>query len=126
MPKFNLPLTTAISAAILATTACSNSRDWQIDNDTRVCVNDNGDRVDEGNCNRNNGAGWSPYRWYYISRGGYVPYYGNTVSGGSYFPSTTSTGYASAPAEPPPGAVTRAGFGSHGGGGEGGGEGAGE
>jgi hypothetical protein len=120
VPKFNLPLTTAISAAILATTACSNSRDWQTSNDTKVCIDDNSNRVDEGNCNNRTG----PYRWYYISRGGYIPYYGNWVSGGSYFPSTTSTGYATAPAEPPPGAVTRAGFGSHGGGE--GGDGAGE
>lgn len=121
MPKFNLPLTTAISAAILATTACSNSRDWQTSNDTKVCIDDNSNRVDEGNCNTHTGL----YRWYYISRGGYVPYYGNMVSEGSYFPATTATGYATAPAEPPPGAVTRGGFG-HAGGGEAGGDGAGE
>jgi hypothetical protein len=119
VPKFNLPLTTAISAAILATTACGQ-RDWQTGNDAKVCIDDNANRIGESNCNTPNG----PYRWYYISRGGYIPYYGNMVTGGSYFPSTTSTGYATAPAEPPPGAVTRAGFGSHGG--EGGGDGAGE
>lgn len=121
MPKFNLPLTTAISAAILATTACGQ-RDWQIDNDTKVCVDDNSNRVDDVHCAQ---PITGPYRWYYISRGGYVPYYGYRVGGGSYFPSTTSTGYTTAPAEPPPGAVTRGGFGGHAGG-EGGGEGAGE
>lgn len=126
MPKFNLPITTAISAAMLACAACGN-REWQTSDNVRVCVDSAGNRIPEDRCYSQpyDGYGYSPYRWYYISRGGYVPYYNYPVSGGSWTPSPAG-GYQSAPAAAPAGAVTRGGFGGigadHAGGGEGGGE----
>ena len=130
MKKFNLPLTTAISAAILASTGCSSNKEWQTSSNNRICVDQSGKRIPEDQCKNQPSTGISPYRWYYISRGGYIPSYYYPASGGSYQPSESPASYAPAPAEAPAGAVTRGGFGGigegHAGGGEGGGEGAGE
>jgi hypothetical protein len=134
MKKFNLPLTTAISAAIsaaaiMASAGCSSEKEWQINNDTKLCVDQSGNRVAEDRCaNQPAGSGYFPYRWYYISRGGYVPYYNYPVGGGSYAPSSAASSYIPAPVAAPAGAVTRGGFGSmgEGHGGEGGAEGVGE
>ncbi len=95
MKKFNLPLTTAISAAILATAGCSSDKEWQINNDTKLCVDQSGNRVTEDKCNNSGNPGFFPYRWYYISRGGYVPYYNYPATGGSYTPAAPA---ASCPA----------------------------
>jgi hypothetical protein len=123
MKKFNLPLTTAISAAILASAGCSSDKEWQINNDTKLCVDQNGNRVNEDKCNDTGDSGFWPYRWYYISRGGYVPYYNYPATGGSYTPAAPASSYLPAPVAAPEGAVTRGGFGSIGeghGGGDGG------
>ncbi len=126
MKKFNLPLTTAVSAAILAAAGCSSGREWQVADDSHVCVDGDQKRVSDNQCaNPAPGDGHIPYRWYYISHGGYVPYIGYPVSGGSWAPASSSRGFSSVPAEAPPGAVTRGGFGSVGeghAGGAGGGE----
>ena len=126
MKRFHLPLTTAISAAILASSGCSSGNEWQTSENTKVCVDNEGKRVADDRCYT--GTGYSGYRWYYISRGGYIPYYGYSAGGGSWSPDSTASGsYNVAPSSPPAGAVTRGGFGSIGGGGSaGGGEGAGE
>lgn len=119
MKKFNLPLTTAISAAMLASAGCSSDREWQINNDTKLCADQAGNRVTEDKCNNqpvSGVSGFSPYRWYYISRGGYVPYYNYPVGGGSYAPSGPANSYLPAPVAAPEGAVTRGGFGNIGGG----------
>jgi hypothetical protein len=126
MKKFNLPLTTAISAAMLASAGCSSDRDWQTNSDTKLCVDQSGKRMTEDKCEQQpSGGGYMPYRWYYISRGGYIPYYNNPVDGGSYTPSAPVSSYLPAPVSAPEGAVTRGGFGglSSGHGGEAGGEG---
>jgi hypothetical protein len=129
MKKFNLPLTTAISAAILVSAGCSSDKEWQINDDTKLCVDQSGNRVTEDRCNNPGGFGFWPYRWYYISRGGYVPYYNYPATGGSYTPSAPASSYLPAPVAAPEGAITRGGFGSIGeghGGGDGGGGAAGE
>jgi hypothetical protein len=123
MKKFNLPLTTAISAAILASTACHSGREWQTDANTRVCVDKSGARVADDQCRSHTGSGVSPFVWYYIARGGYVPYYNRPVTGGSYQPASSPETYTSAPATAPAGAITRGGFGSIGEGHAGGGAG---
>jgi hypothetical protein len=114
MKKFTLPLTTAISAAMLASGGCSSDKEWQTSNNVKVCVDDSGNRIPDDQCRNQPSTGISPYRWYYISRGGYVPYYGGAVGGGSYFPAGTDSDYAPAPAAAPEGAITRGGFGSGG------------
>jgi hypothetical protein len=106
MKKVNLPLTTAVSAAMLASSACSTDREWQVDNNTKVCVDNSGNRVADDQC-----FSQSSYHWYYISRGGYVPRAGSPVSGGSWVPVGSSNGYGSAPESAPAGAITRGGFG---------------
>src|SRR5438034_792641 len=90
MKKFNLPLTTAISAAMLACAGCSSGKEWQTSSNTKVCVDSSGNRVPED-------------RWYYIARGGYIPAYYGPVSGGGYFPAGNSSGYTTAPASAPVG-----------------------
>jgi len=122
MKKFNLPLTTAISAAILASAGCSSDKEWQINSNTKLCVDPSGNRVTEDKCasQPSSATGIMPYRWYYISSGGYVPYYNSPASGGSYSPSAPAESYLPAPVAAPEGAVTRGGFGGIGGGGEGG------
>lgn len=124
MKKFSLPLTTAISAAMLASAGCSSDKEWQASENTRVCVDASGNRMPEDQC-RNQPSGGA-FRWYYISRGGYVPGYYGGVSGGSYSPAASAESYAPAPAEAPAGAITRGGFGSIGDGGHAGGGDAGE
>ena len=54
MKKFHLPLTTAISAAILAagTSGCNRECDWQASTDTRVCVDNSGNRAADERCPR--------------------------------------------------------------------------
>jgi hypothetical protein len=116
MKKFNLPLTTAISAAILASAGCSSDKEWQINNDTKLCVDQSGNRVTEDKCNNPGNSSYFPYRWYYISRGGYVPYYNNPATGGSFTPAAPDSSYLPAPVSAPEGAVTRGGFGGFGGG----------
>jgi hypothetical protein len=119
MKRFILPLTTAISAAMLASVSCGPDREWQINNNTKVCVDQNGNRIPEDKCgDQPSGTGTgAPYRWYYVSRGGYVPIYNYPVSGGSYEPSEDPTAYVPAPAVAPEGAIMRGGFGGIGGGG---------
>jgi hypothetical protein len=127
--KFSLPLTTAISAAMLASAGCSSDEQWQASENTKVCVDVSGNRVPEDQCRNRPLGGISPFRWYYISRGGYVPSYYGTPTGGSYVPAASAESYAPAPAAAPAGAVTRGGFGDFGavdGGGHAGGGGAGE
>jgi len=113
MSKFHLPLTAAISAAILATAGCNRERDWQASSDTRVCVDDSGKRVADDRCGAVS-PGLMPYHWYYIARGGYIPWFGHSVGGGSFVSGGGS--YTSAPSSAPAGAVTRGGFGGIGGG----------
>jgi hypothetical protein len=129
--KFTLPLTTAISAAILASTSCGNSSDgeWKTSANTRVCVDQSGKRMPEDQCVNQPSTTIPPYRWYYISRDGYVPTYNGPVSGGSYYPTVSPDSYSPAPSTARAGAITRGGFGGSAEGGEGhagGGEGAGE
>lgn len=126
MSRFTLPLTTAISAAMLVSTGCGSDKEWQTNSNTKVCVDNSGQRIPEDECRNQVSTGGTPlYRWYYISRGGYVPTYYNPVGGGSLLPDEDEESYAPAPARAPAGAVTRGGFGSFGEG-SGSGEGSGE
>jgi hypothetical protein len=120
MKRFVLPLTTAVSAAILS--SCS-ANEWQITGNARVCVDDAGVRVVDSRCADANNL---HHHWYYISHGGYVPRTGGHASGGSFQPSAGGGSYSSVPESAPAGSVTRGGFGASAGGHSGGGEGAGE
>lgn len=123
-------LTSAMAATLTALSGCSSGEDdWGsdvvADQDTRVCVDQNGNRVADDDCDRGashtSGVG-TGLLWYYIGRGSRVPYYGDSVRDpqlglkGSYFP-TKGANYAKAPATANmarSASVSRGGFGSSG------------
>jgi hypothetical protein len=117
-----LALTTAMAATLTSLSACSSGNDWDgsyADNDTRVCVDESGKRVDDSQCNnRIHGGGY--HGWFYVNRGSRMPYYGDSVNDsklgiqGSKTP-VTGKSYASAPAHTNltrSAAMSRGGFGS--------------
>jgi hypothetical protein len=132
MIKKKLILTSAMAATLSTLGACSGEaeKDGEVlaDRDTAVCVDQNGTRIEDEHCAKPGarsgiGSGLaSAAMWYYVGRGGRIPYRGDSVNDssrgftGSYF-STKGTQYASAPAatnvvRSP--SVARAGFGSSG------------
>ncbi len=84
--KKQMFMTTAMAAALVGLPACSSNDDWNqdviADRDTAVCVNQQGERVDDDLCdddvNRGSGVG-SAFLWYYIGRSSAVPYYGDSI-----------------------------------------------
>lgn len=91
MRKKQLGLTTAMAATLTALGACSTATDDDWDSgpiaqsDTRVCVNQNGERIDEDECEggrryyHGSGVGW-----YYMGRGSRLPYIGDSVRNSRY------------------------------------------
>lgn len=86
--KIVLSVTLAASLAALA--ACGQpqrSTDYNVyaDRDTAVCTDRKGKRVADRYCQRNtSGGASSAFLWYYLGRSSSVPYYGDSVRGGSY------------------------------------------
>ncbi|MCY1671415.1 hypothetical protein OVA07_10380 [Novosphingobium sp. SL115] len=124
--KKQLALTTAMAATLSTLSACSGGNDWDdgvvADRNTAVCVDQDGKRVRDENCPGRSHYGGGSHFWYYVNRGGRLPYYGDPVNDprygfkGSYF-ATKGAQYASAPAsanmirsKP----ISRGGFGSSG------------
>jgi hypothetical protein len=109
-----------VSAVSLALTACGPSyQTWQSSGPTRYCVDGQGVRVPDNQCNRGGGGGFNS--WYYMSRGGYVPYVGDRYDGHGSFrpaPGYNPNSYSSAPSSyatarsAVSSSVTRGGFGS--------------
>lgn len=123
-----LLLTPAMAATLASLSACSSGDEWSegavADRDTRVCVNQAGQRVLDDECDerssryvRGSGSGW-----FYLGRGSRLPFYGDSVRDsrvgavGSSVPEPGRS-YASAPASTNmtrSAAVSRGGFGSSG------------
>lgn len=111
--KKELRITTAVSAALLAAGCGSKQVDtnkgWSATENTAVCTDERGKRVEDRYCDRNYRAagGYHHYGWYYVPRGGYIPGMGMAARGGSYtaHPGYTPAGVAAAH-------VARGGFGS--------------
>ena len=84
--KKQMFMTTAMAAALAGLPACSSNDDWNqdviADRDTAVCVDQQGQRVDDDLCDddryRGPGVG-SAFLWYYIGRNSAVPYYGDSI-----------------------------------------------
>lgn len=105
-----LTITTAMAAALATLPACSSGGDWNgdtyADGDTAICVDQNGNRIDEDRCDKNryySGGGYNGYYWYYLGRRSMIPYYGESIRdaryaryGGGYSPRAGAS-YASAP-----------------------------
>jgi len=106
--KKHLFMTTAMAATLLALPACSSNDDWNedvvADRDTAICVDQQGERVDDDLCdddhNRGGGAS-SAFLWYYLGRSSAIPYYGDSIRHsryrGSFRPASGAT-YSRAPA----------------------------
>ncbi|HEY0149722.1 MAG TPA: hypothetical protein VGB70_12065 [Allosphingosinicella sp.] len=84
--KKQIFMTTAMAAALAGLPACSSNDDWNgdviADRDTAVCVDQQGQRVDDDRCSddRSRGSGvGSAFLWYYIGRSAAVPYYGESI-----------------------------------------------
>ncbi|MCD2322982.1 hypothetical protein LQ953_03000 [Sphingomonas sp. IC-56] len=108
-----LTMTTAMAAALLALPACSSRNDdWEAvtDRDTAVCVDKDGKRVDDRQCNPQargayggGGGGMSnAFLWYYLGRNSAVPFYGDSIrdpryAGRGSFTPTQGVRYADAP-----------------------------
>ena len=113
-----LTMTTAMAAALLTLPACSSrSNEWEevtADQDTAVCVDREGKRVDDDHCdNRSLGAyagsngyhgggGSNAFLWYYLGRNSALPYYGDSIrdpryAGRGSFQPVSGIRYAQAP-----------------------------
>lgn len=123
--KKQLFLTSAMAATL---SGCSSEPDWDgtvyARNDTAVCVDQNGYRVDDDYCDtRSTGRFYThSHGWYYVRSGSPVPYWGESVNdkrygfSGSRTP-TPGAVYGRAPAETAVArstAIARGGFGSSG------------
>lgn len=111
--KSTLKLTTVMAAAILAAGCDSSDKfnpndGWSAAENTAVCTDAKGQRVDDTSCRRPRTAGMPAYMWYYMGRGSYVPPYGGRVGGGSF--SRGSGSYATS--ESSAATISRGGFGS--------------
>lgn len=131
--KADLKITTALAVTLLAAGCQREDNGWSADRDTAVCVDRSGKRVPDAQCPPRtyasyHGGGGNAFLWYYLGRNSTVPYYGDSVRGGSFTGRPGAT-YAAAPAEVAmtrAAAISRGGFGSSAhGGGEGGGHGGG-
>jgi hypothetical protein len=127
MNNKQLLLTTTMAATLGSLGACSSNDEWSSDQyaeyDTAVCVDQRGLRVPDDQCDDDAYYGRSSgHGWYYINRGGKVPYYGDSVVNQrmGFTGSTIADGnkvYSRAPASTAMSrstAVARGGFGSSG------------
>ena len=128
--KKQLTMTTAMATALLALPACSSNDDWNgdviADQDVALCVNQQGERVDDDLCDdddRRGGGGMSnAFLWYYLGRSSAVPYYGDSIHdrrfrGRGSFTRSPGINYGRAPASTRmtrSAAVSRGGLGSSG------------
>ncbi len=107
--KKQLIMTTAMAAGLAALGACSSNSGWEdepiAESDTAVCVNQDGERVDDDLCGDNphhvSGGGSNAFLWYYLGRSSAIPYYGDSIRHsryrGSYTPQRNAF-YVPAPA----------------------------
>ncbi len=120
--KKHLSMTTAMAASLAALPGCS-SNDWgdeyYVSNDTAICTDREGKRVDDDRCDDDryrSGSGY--YGWYYIRSGSRLPYYGDSVRDPRFsgsFSRDANRSYSRAPTESRvtrSQAVSRGGFGS--------------
>jgi hypothetical protein len=106
MKKFGLMFTVA-TATMLVSCGSANANDgWTADEDTAICTDRQGNRVDEDRCDDDARRGGGMFFWYFMSRGGYVPPMGHKVHkskygsykkspGKSYYPASRYSSHSS-------------------------------
>lgn len=120
MNKRELALTAALASAILLA-ACDRQNDWTTQRDTAVCVDQQGNRVPDSDCQSSatyaggyhGGGGGNAFLWYYLGRHSAIPPYGERATGGS-FTRTAGATYFHAPVSTAftrSAAIARGGFG---------------
>ena len=104
-----LTMTTAMAAALIALAACSSqAEDVIADNDTAICVDQEGKRVEDNRCGNDvhhyhgGGGASSAFLWYYLGRSSAIPYYGDSIRDSRYagrgsFNARPGASYARAP-----------------------------
>ncbi|MBB4610167.1 MULTISPECIES: hypothetical protein [Sphingomonas] len=113
---FDLRLTTAMAAALLAS-GCNRAKaddNWTTDRDTAICTDAQGVRLPDDRCRQHRVGGGGGAFWYFLGRGRAIPWFGERATGGS-FRAATGARYAYAPpgsAMTRSAAVSRGGFGS--------------
>lgn len=125
--KKQLTMTSAMAAALLALPACSTSDDeWNedvyADSDTAICVDAEGERVDNDLCDDDGYRRSYGYSHYYFGGRSRIPYYGESVHDRRYAGQGSFTPAAGVRYAPPPAAsrmtrsqaVSRGGLGSSG------------
>lgn len=114
---FDLKWTTALAAALLAGGCNRASADdgWTADTDTAICTDAQGKRLPDDRCRQHRvGGGGGMAHWYFLRRGGIIPFVGERARGGS-FRATGGIRYQTAPvstAMTRSAAISRGGFGS--------------
>ncbi len=123
--KKQIFLTSAMAATLAGLSGCSSNDDWNEDvianEDTAICVDQNGNRIDDENCDESRPriAGFYASR-FYISRGSRLPYLGDSLRDTRYgFNGSASpvpgANYSKAPSETNitrSAAIARGGFGA--------------
>ena len=85
--KKQMFMTSAMAAALVTLPACSSNDGWNEEpiasQDTAICVDQQGARVDDDLCDDDRNRGGSgvgtAFLWYYIGRNAAVPYYGDSI-----------------------------------------------
>ena len=86
--KKQILLTSAMAATLSSLSGCSSGDDWDgsvyAENDVGVCVDQNGYRVDDDNCDNDGYRRGGGFGWFYMSRGSRIPYYGDSIRDKQY------------------------------------------
>ena len=81
--KKQLTMTSAMAAALLALPGCSSNDEWNedvyADRDTAICVDEDGERVDNDLCDDDRYRGAYGYSFFYLGGRSRIPYYGESI-----------------------------------------------
>jgi predicted small secreted protein len=91
--KKQILMTSAMAATLTSLSGCSSNDGWDedvyADNDTEICVDEMGRRIDDDECERSSGRSGGFYvanygRPYYLNRGSAIPYKGDSIHDSRY------------------------------------------
>lgn len=80
-----LTLTATLAAALTGLSGCaSRSGEWIAEESTRICVDEDGDRIDDDYCEGPRARVGSGFAFLYLRRGSPIPYYYDNVRDPKY------------------------------------------